>query len=154
VSHPDYDVIIVGAQCAGSTLAAFLAAAGADVLLVDKAAMPSDQVLSTHTIHPPGMDVLDAIGVGEAVRAGAPANRTMRLDKDGAFVDLRYETGRSEYCPRRRRLDGLIQQAAVAQGATLQDRTAVTALIGDAGRVRGVPPPPGAPTRRGSSRPT
>ena len=42
-----YDVVIVGARCAGATLATFLARAGASVLLLDKDRLPSDQILST-----------------------------------------------------------------------------------------------------------
>jgi flavin-dependent dehydrogenase len=48
-----HDVVIVGARCAGATLATFLARSGASVLLLDKDQLPSDQILSTHTIHPP-----------------------------------------------------------------------------------------------------
>jgi 2-polyprenyl-6-methoxyphenol hydroxylase-like FAD-dependent oxidoreductase len=58
MSIPDYDAIIVGARCAGATLATYLARSGASVLLLDKDKQPSDQILSTHTIHPPGIDVL------------------------------------------------------------------------------------------------
>jgi flavin-dependent dehydrogenase len=53
-----YDVVIVGARCAGATLATFLARGGASVVLLDKDRLPSDQILSTHTIHPPGLDSL------------------------------------------------------------------------------------------------
>ena len=70
---PNYDVVIVGARCAGASLATQLARTGASVLLLDKDPLPSDQVLSTHTIHPPGIDVLDELGVGAAVRDGACA---------------------------------------------------------------------------------
>ena len=61
--------------------------AGASVLLLDKDRLPSDQILSTHTIHPPGMDVLDDVGVGDAVRAVAPPTHIVRLRKNDAFVD-------------------------------------------------------------------
>jgi len=132
------DVVIVGARCAGATLATLLARAGADVVLLDRDALPSDQVLSTHSIHPPGMDVLDAVGVGDAVRAGAPASRIIRANTDGAILDLECAPGRAEYCPRRERLDGLLQQAAVAAGARLFDRTRVTALLWEGDRVHGV----------------
>jgi hypothetical protein len=74
-----HDVVIVGARCAGATLATFLARAGASVLLLDKDRLPSDQILSTHTIHPPGLDVLDDVGVGDAVRAVAPPTHIVRL---------------------------------------------------------------------------
>ncbi len=59
--------MIVGARCAGATLATFVARAGARVLLLDKDTLPSDYVLSTHLIGPAGIDVLDELGVGPAV---------------------------------------------------------------------------------------
>lgn len=137
-STADFDVIVVGARCAGAALATLLARSGAKVLMLDKDALPSDQVASTHTIHPPGIDVLDELGVGDAIRERAPATRTIRLDKNGAFADLSYSNGRAEYCPRRQRLDGLLQHAAVAAGVELRDRSSVTALTWSDGRVTGV----------------
>ena len=119
----EYDVIVVGARCAGATLATFLARAGADVLLLDKDALPSDQVLSTHNVHPAGMCALDELGVGPAVRALAPACRNVRLNLEGSFVD--FELPATSYCPRRERLDGLLQQAAQGAGAELVDRARV-----------------------------
>ena len=94
-----HDVVIVGARCAGATLATFLARAGASVLLLDKARLPSDQILSTHTIHPPGLDVLDEVGVGDAVRAVAPPTHIVRLRKNDAIVDYGFADGRAEYLP-------------------------------------------------------
>lgn len=134
----DYDVLVVGARCAGAALATYLARAGASVLLLDRATLPSDQVLSTHTIHPPGMDVLDELGVGDAVRRHAPPSRIMRLRKNDAFVDIRFANGRAEHCPRRKRLDQLLQDAAQAAGARLLDRTRVSALLWNGNRVAGV----------------
>ena len=99
---PDrYDVIIVGARCAGATLAIYLARQGASVLVLDRDPLPSDQVLSTHVVHAPGMDVLDEVGVGDAVRAVAPAMRVVRLRKNDGIVDVEMPRGREEYCPRR-----------------------------------------------------
>jgi flavin-dependent dehydrogenase len=51
---PTYDAIVVGARCAGSPTAMLLARSGHRVLLVDRAAFPSD-TLSTHYIHQPGV---------------------------------------------------------------------------------------------------
>jgi flavin-dependent dehydrogenase len=133
-----YDVVIVGARCAGATLATLLARAGASVLLLDKDRLPSDQILSTHTIHPPGLDILDEVGVGAAVRAVAPATHTVRLRKNDAFVDIEFSGGRAEYCPRRKRLDGLLQDAAASAGVEVLDRTRVTSLLRDGDRVVGV----------------
>ena len=59
MSAAEYDVVIVGARCAGASLATLLSRAGVSVLLLDKDPLPSDQIISTHTIHPPGIDVLD-----------------------------------------------------------------------------------------------
>jgi 2-polyprenyl-6-methoxyphenol hydroxylase-like FAD-dependent oxidoreductase len=133
-----YDVVIVGARCAGATLAAFLARAGASVLLLDKARLPSDQILSTHTIHPPGLDVLDEVGVGDAVRAVSPPTHIVRLRKNDAIVDYGFVDGRAEYCPRRQRLDGLLQDAASSAGVELLDQKRVTSLVRDGDRVVGV----------------
>jgi flavin-dependent dehydrogenase len=133
-----HDVVIVGARCAGATLATFLARTGASVLLLDKDRLPSDQILSTHTIHPPGLDVLDEIGVGDAVRAVAPPTHVVRLRKNDAVVDYRFSGGRAEYCPRRKRLDGLLLDAAVSAGAQVLDQTRVTSVVRDGDRVVGV----------------
>jgi menaquinone-9 beta-reductase len=133
-----FDVLIVGARCAGATLATFLARAGASVLLLDKDQLRSDQILSTHTIHPPGLDVLDEVGVGDAVRAVAPPTHVLRLRKNEAFVDIGFAGGRAEYCPRRARLDGLLQGTAASAGVEVVDRTRVTSLVRDGDRVVGV----------------
>jgi flavin-dependent dehydrogenase len=138
MGDPRYDVVIVGARCAGATLAVYLARSGASVLLLDRDTLPSDQVLSTHTIHPPGIDVLDEVGVGDAMREVTPPTNTIRLEKNAAALDLRFGPGRFEFCPRRKRLDGLLQEAAVAAGARLIDRTRVTALLEENDRVVGV----------------
>jgi 2-polyprenyl-6-methoxyphenol hydroxylase-like FAD-dependent oxidoreductase len=52
-----YDVIVVGARCAGAPTAMLLARLGYRVLLVDRASFPSD-TLSTHFIKPPGVAML------------------------------------------------------------------------------------------------
>ncbi|TMQ71779.1 MAG: NAD(P)/FAD-dependent oxidoreductase, partial [Candidatus Eisenbacteria bacterium] len=99
---------------------------------------PSDHVLSTHSISPPGMDVLDEAGVGEAVRSVTPASHFVRLNIDGELLDWILPEHRGLYCPRRKRLDGLLQQTAMGAGAQLLDRTRVTSLVQNDGRVHGV----------------
>jgi flavin-dependent dehydrogenase len=138
MAQSKYDAVIVGARCAGASLAAFLAREGLRVLVVDRDAIPSDQVLSTHTIHPPGMGVLDELGVGDAVRREAPASPTMRLRKGDAWADITFPGGLAERCPRRKRLDGLLADAAIAAGAELRDRTRATAVRFDDDRAVGV----------------
>jgi menaquinone-9 beta-reductase len=133
-----YDAIIVGARCAGATLASYLARGGASVLVVDKDPLASDQVLSTHLVHGAGMEVLDEVGVGDAVRTVAPAMRVVRLRKNSGIVDVPMPNGRYEYCPRRARLDSLLQRAAEGAGATVLDRTRVTDIVWRDGRAAGV----------------
>jgi flavin-dependent dehydrogenase len=131
-------VVIVGARCSGATLAILLARAGARVLLLDKDAMPSEHVLSTHSINPAGMDVLDEVGVGEAVRSVTPRSHRFRLSMDGESIGLELPLDRATFCPRRKRLDDLLQRAAAAAGAQLLDRTRVTSLVRTQNRVSGV----------------
>ena len=57
MTESGYDVIVVGARCAGSPVAMLLARAGYRVLVVDRATFPSDTI-STHLIHPPGVAAL------------------------------------------------------------------------------------------------
>ena len=49
-----YDLIVVGARVAGSSTALLAARAGLRVLVVDRAAFPSD-TLSTHQVQLPGV---------------------------------------------------------------------------------------------------
>ena len=58
-----YDVIIVGARCAGAATGMLLARAGHRVLLVDRAMFPSDMRLSNHLLWPPGVAALKRWGL-------------------------------------------------------------------------------------------
>jgi flavin-dependent dehydrogenase len=133
-----FDTIVVGARCAGASLATHLAKAGQRVLLLDAAKLPSDQPLSTHAVSPPGIDWLDELGVGDEVRALAPPCHGLRLQMLSASVDVPYPAGRAARCLRRQHLDRILQDAAVRAGAELRDRTKVVGLVRDGGRVVGV----------------
>jgi menaquinone-9 beta-reductase len=133
-----YDAVIVGARCAGAALAAYLARSGARVIVLEGGRLGTDQVLSTHTIHPAGMDLLDELGVGAAVREGSPPARLLRFQVDGAYADVEPPAGRDECCPRRYRLDRLLQEAAIAAGAEVRESTRVRELLRDGDRVVGV----------------
>src|SRR5258707_10965310 len=71
-----FDVVIVGARCAGSPLATMLARRGLRVCLLDRSRFPSDS-LSTHVIQPCGVQVLERLGVLDAAFAagGGPGAR-------------------------------------------------------------------------------
>lgn len=134
----DADVVIVGARCAGAALACFLRLQGLTVLLLERSAQGTDQVLSTHTVHPAGMAILDELEIGEPLRAGSRAMRHLRMVKDDGVLDLSLSPAQAEYCPRRARLDGLLQRRAVELGAELRDRTQVLDVLRRGERVVGV----------------
>jgi flavin-dependent dehydrogenase len=137
-----HDVVVVGARCAGAATAMLLARMGHDVVVVDKARLPSD-TLSTHGILRGGVVQLARWGLLDAVLAsGAPAIEQVTFDiagevstrriKERAGVDLLL-------APRRHVLDGLLADAAVASGADLRTGVTATGLLRSAdGRVGGI----------------
>jgi menaquinone-9 beta-reductase len=133
-----WDVIIVGARCAGAALGAFLAREGRKVLLLEAALRGTDMPLSTHFVQPCGMDVLDDLGLGDKLREVAPATRTLVLDLDGAAVGASFPDRRAGYCVRRVHLDTWLQERAEREGVTLRDRHRVVDLVRTGGRVSGV----------------
>jgi flavin-dependent dehydrogenase len=133
-----YDIVIVGARCAGASLAALVAKSGMRTLVLDADALPSDMTMSTHYVHPPGMDVLDEVGVGEAVRKVTPPTRTGLFVVEGNRVFTSYADGRAAYCVRRTTVDALLQEAATKAGAELRERHRVVELVKDGDRVAGV----------------
>jgi 2-polyprenyl-6-methoxyphenol hydroxylase-like FAD-dependent oxidoreductase len=145
-SEHSYDVIVVGARCAGSPLATMLSRAGMKVCLVDRASFPSDTP-STHGILPPGVKVLDQLGVMDRLLAVAPpldegilAFDDIRIDLDGFTRKL----GAPSFNIRRVTLDAILLDAAIAAGAEVRTKTTVTGLLRSAGRVVGVETTAGA----------
>jgi 2-polyprenyl-6-methoxyphenol hydroxylase-like FAD-dependent oxidoreductase len=136
-----YDVIVVGARCAGAPTAMLLARNGYRVLLLDKATFPSDTV-SSHIIHPPGVAALSRWNLLERLReTGCPPLNEYALDV-GPFTisgPLRPSQGISYgLCPRRTVLDELLVEAAVEAGAELRERFAVDELVIERGEVTGI----------------
>jgi flavin-dependent dehydrogenase len=136
-----YDVIIVGARCAGSPLAMLLARKGYRVLVVDKAAFPSDTV-STHHIHQPGVARLKRWGLIEKIKAtNCPGTTTYKFDV-GPFAltgsPPPIDGNRVAYAPRRRILDNILADAATEAGAELRERFIVEELTTENGRVTGI----------------
>ena len=101
-----YDVIVVGARCAGSPTSMLLARKGYRVLLVDRATFPSDTI-STHILWPHGTEAVSRWGLANELAAlGAPPI-CLRMTFDvgpfalhGAVPDA--NGGRGGFCPRRR----------------------------------------------------
>jgi flavin-dependent dehydrogenase len=136
-----FDAIVVGARCGGSPTAMLLARHGYRVLLVDRAAFPSD-TLSTHFIWPPGVACLRRWGLLRRVLASnCPVIHTIGLDL-GEFQltgELPPVDGVAEMCaPRRTLLDKLLLDAAAAGGVEVREEFAVTGLLLSDGRVTGI----------------
>jgi 2-polyprenyl-6-methoxyphenol hydroxylase-like FAD-dependent oxidoreductase len=137
---PDWDVIVVGARCAGSPTAMLLARRGHRVLVVDKATFPSDTI-STHMIHPPGIAALARWGLRERLAAtGCPAIHRYSFD----LGQLRFsgsplvpETP-DLFCPRRVVLDKLLVDAAAESGAEVREGFVFDELVFDGDRVSGI----------------
>lgn len=131
-----HDCLIVGARCAGAPLARFLARAGKRVVLIDAAALPSDQPLSTHFIHPFGMRILDELELGDRVRAIAPPVHTFRTGIGAHVIRLTLPDGGA--CPRRMDLDGILLEGAREAGVEVRSRCRAVDVIRDGDRVVGV----------------
>ena len=75
-----FDVIVIGARCAGSPTGMLLARQGYRVLVVDRATFPSDTV-STHILHPLGVRALGEWGLLDRLKAtGCPPIHTYAFD--------------------------------------------------------------------------
>ena len=132
-----FDVVVVGARCAGSPTAMLLARQGHSVLVVDRARFPSD-TLSTHFMTPDGVDRLRAWGVLDAVLAsGCPPTYGQLRSMQGMVMP----PDRSEpmtLCPRRTVLDKILVDYARAAGAEVREGCIVESLIIENGVVCGI----------------
>ena len=131
----EFDVIVVGARCSGSPLAALLARRGVKVALVEQASFPSD-TLSTHIFQTQALTFLDRLGVIEKIRAtGAPfLDRVDLRQEDLEFVtpiQLHSDDVGGTASVRRLLLDPILAQTAAEAGADLQMASKVTGLIED-----------------------
>ncbi|MFD7899419.1 NAD(P)/FAD-dependent oxidoreductase [Streptomyces sp. NPDC059743] len=136
-----YDVIVVGARCAGSPVAMLLARQGHRVLMVDRSLFPSDTV-STHYIHQAGLSRLQDWGLlDEVVGAKTPAIRKMNFSYRGidliGFADP-IDGIDAVYCPRRTVLDEILVNAARRAGAEVIEGFTVSDVVMSEGRVAGI----------------
>lgn len=135
-----YDAVIVGARCAGASTAMLLARQGHRVLVVDRAAFPSD-TLSTHLIHPPGLAALRRWGLLDRVVAtGCPEITTYTFDLgplviSGSPAGLGFQ---GSYAPRRTVLDKILVDAAVEAGAEVREKFTVEGLVTEGDAVTGI----------------
>jgi 2-polyprenyl-6-methoxyphenol hydroxylase-like FAD-dependent oxidoreductase len=136
-----HDVIVIGARVAGAATAMLLARRGHRVLVLDRAAFPSD-TLSTHQVQVPGVARLHRWGLlDRLVAAGTPATRRVRFDACPVVLDgtlPAHEGVDALYSPRRVLLDGLLVDAAREAGAEVRERFVVEEVLVEDGRVTGI----------------
>ncbi len=137
-----FDVIVVGARCAGAPLATLLARQGVRVAVVERAEFPRD-TLSSHVFQAPGINLLGRLGVLESAReTGAPCIRHLDFRQDEfatmAPFPLRPGDVGGFMSVRRFVLDPLLADAAAEAGAEVMMATDATGLLERDGRVSGV----------------
>jgi 2-polyprenyl-6-methoxyphenol hydroxylase-like FAD-dependent oxidoreductase len=136
-----YDVIIVGARVAGSSIAMLLARRGLKVLCLDRASFPSDTI-STHQDQLPGSALLKRWGLlDRIIEAGTPAARRLRFDTGPIVLEGAYpafEGVDAVFSPRRTILDKVLIDAARRAGAEVRERVVVEKVLASEGKVTGV----------------
>jgi flavin-dependent dehydrogenase len=135
-----YDVIVVGARCAGSPLAMLLARQGYRVLLVDRARFPSD-VVSTHGIQQAGTGLLQKWGLLDAVKASncpPTGTTTIHLGQEKLVPPLDPRLPPENYSPRRIVLDQILLEAAIAAGVEVREQFTLDSLLFEGRRVVGI----------------
>ena len=136
----EWDVIVLGARCAGSPLAMLLARRGYRVLLVDRATFPSDTI-STHIVQPRGVAALSRWGLlDRLIASGCPPIRTYSFDFGP--ITISGSPGNDEspvsYCPRRTVLDAMLVNAAAESGVEVRQGFVVEDILIEEGRVVGI----------------
>ena len=139
--HHDFDAIIVGARVAGSAAAMMLGRKRLKVLLVDRAAFPSDTI-STHIILAGGTQVLNRLGMLDALErlggvrfasmrtVGPGFDYTARLDQAGDLRGL---------CLTRDKMDSaMIEAARSIECIAMREQFRVTDIVVEDGAVAGI----------------
>jgi flavin-dependent dehydrogenase len=139
---PDYDVVIVGARCAGAATALLLARRGLRVLVVDRGRYGSDTV-STHALMRAGVMQLSRWGVLDGIKAaGTPVVRSTSFHYGDEVVEVKIKPQNDVdglYAPRRTVIDRVLVDAARRAGAEVAFETHLVDLIrANNGRVCGV----------------
>jgi menaquinone-9 beta-reductase len=135
-----FDVLVVGARCAGSALAIYLARSGMRVCLLDKATFPSETP-STHVLQPRGVAILAELGVLESVSAhGAAQLDRFSLVVDEVRIDGVLDAGFAYpgLNVRRTILDHALQQVAANSRVDVRTGCRVTGVRRSGERVIGV----------------
>lgn len=140
--NPSYDIVVVGARCAGAATAMLLARAGHRVLVVDRGRYGTD-TLSTHALMRGAVVQLHRWFVLPAViAAGTPpvTHATFFYGDESVSVPIKPRNGIDAlYAPRRSVLDKVLVDAARAAGAEVRFGVRARVLLrSETGRVTGV----------------
>ncbi|MFD7102739.1 NAD(P)/FAD-dependent oxidoreductase [Streptomyces celluloflavus] len=144
--HPggngEFDVIVVGARCAGATLGALLARRGLRVAVLDQAT-EIRSTLSSNILQADSLAFLNRLGVMERLRAAGATTMShvdMRLEEFRCRAAFPQEAGDvgGAACIRREVLDPVLVDAARTSGAEVRLGTRVVGMIRESGRVTGV----------------
>ncbi len=137
----NYDVIVVGARCAGSPTAMLLARLGYRVLLLDRATFPSDS-MRLHFVQRPGVERLTRWGLIDHIAAsGCPPIRRTVVDLGDGPLPMPVEADDAfdaHYAPRRFVLDAILVEAAAEAGAEVRQGFSVQEVLVEDGQVVGV----------------
>jgi 2-polyprenyl-6-methoxyphenol hydroxylase-like FAD-dependent oxidoreductase len=131
------DAVIVGARCAGSTLAIALAKRDWDVLVIDRDTFPSETI-STHGLYPNTLARLEQLGVMDTLRASHEipllTNRLVGLGNEVSGLFTPIDGYDRMAVTRRSALDKAIVDTALAAGAEGRFGERVVDLIGSGGQ--------------------
>jgi geranylgeranyl reductase family protein len=136
------DVLVVGAGPAGSSAAYWLASAGLQVAVLEKATFPREKVCGDG-LTPRAVASLDAMGVDTSPAGGWVRHRGLRVHGGGQVIEVDWpQLSRwPDYglIRTRREFDQLLARHAGSAGARVHEGVTVTGpLLDDAGRVVGV----------------
>ncbi|AUP79297.1 aminotransferase class I/II-fold pyridoxal phosphate-dependent enzyme [Flavivirga eckloniae] len=143
----NFDAIIVGARCSGSTTASHLSKMGFNVLVVDKAIFPQD-TLSTHFVWPRGASYLNRLGVLDEILEQTPSSNEIEITIEDTtirgeipldllaqrFTNLHGNADRitqTSFSAKRYVIDKILIDYAVKQGAKVLEGFTVNELIFD-----------------------
>ncbi|EFV14144.1 FAD-dependent oxidoreductase [Segniliparus rugosus] len=134
-----FDVVVVGARCAGSALAMQLARQGLRVCVAEKASALGDKP-STHLLTASGTAVLERLGVlDDVLAAGATQLRTMQFRVNDATVASHMDTEILGVTLgiRREVLDNVLLEHAAKAGADVRLGCPVDSVLVEDSRVVG-----------------